>query len=153
MGRLRRRFGDHDAAYDVIHDVCERLLVAPPVHEVHSPQAFLQRVSVDLAIDRHRVDAGRERLIESAGEDLLDAAPARTPEQATAHGQMLASISLVIDGLPPRCRDVFILHKLHEVPQEEIAARLGISRNMVARHVMRAMQDLRRLLDHDGRVP
>lgn len=137
----------------MIHDVCERLLVAPPMQEVQSPQAFLQRVSVDLAIDRHRVDAGRARLIESADQELLGAAPVHTPEQATAHGQMLASVSAVVDRLPPRCRDVFILHKLHDVPQEEIAARLGISRNMVARHVMRAMQDLRRLLDNDGGVP
>mgnify|MGYP001764775612 CR=1 FL=1 len=120
---------------------------------MHSPQAFLQRVSVDLAIDRHRVESGRARLIEHAGEAVLAAAATHTPEQATAHAQMLASISAVIDGLPPRCRDVFILHKLHEVPQEDIAERLGISRNMVARHVMRAMQDLRRLMDNDGQVP
>lgn len=54
VNHLRRRFGDPGFAREVVHDVCVRILADPPREEVHTPQAFLRRVSVDLAIDRHR---------------------------------------------------------------------------------------------------
>ncbi|WP_227591658.1 sigma-70 region 4 domain-containing protein [Klebsiella aerogenes] len=34
---------------------------------------------------------------------------------------------------------MFILHRLHRMPPDEIAARLRISRNMVDRHLRRAL--------------
>lgn len=143
---LRRRFGDQGFAREVVHDVCVRILAEPPQEVVHTPQAFLRRLSVDLAIDRHRVEVGRRAWVESVA-DLPEAeAPGASPEAQHAVQQALAALTRAIENLPPRCRDVFILHKLHDVPQEEIAIRLGISRNMVAQHIMRAMHGIRPVL-------
>ena len=73
-------------------------------------------------------------------------APGASPEAQYAFHQALTTLTRTIEDLPPRCRDVFILHQLHDIPQAEIAERLGISRNMVAQHMMRAMQGIRPVL-------
>lgn len=146
VSHLRRRFGDPGFAREVVHDVCVRILAEPPREAVHTPQAFLRRLSIDLAIDRHRIETGRRAWVESVGELPEVEAPDASPEAHHAFQQALAALTHAIENLPPRCRDVFILHKLHDVPQEEIAVRLGISRNMVAQHIMRAMQGIRPVL-------
>jgi RNA polymerase sigma factor (sigma-70 family) len=146
VNHLRRRFGDPGFAREVVHDVCVRILTEPPREAVHTPQAFLRRLSVDLAIDRHRVDTGRRAWVESMADAPEAEAPGSSPEAQYAFQQTLTALIRTIENLPPRCRDVFILHQLHDVPQAEIAERLGISRNMVAQHMMRAMRSIRPVL-------
>lgn len=146
VDHLRRRFGDRGFAREVVHDVCVRILAEPPREAVRVPQAFLRRLSVDLAIDRHRVEAGRRAWVENVAELPEVEAPGAAPEAQYAFRQTLAALSNAIESLPPRCRDVFILHQLHDIPQAEIAERLGISRNMVAQHMMRAMRSVRPVL-------
>lgn len=146
VNHLRRRFGDPGFAREVVHDVCVRILAEPPREAVHTPQAFLRRLSVDLAIDRHRVEAGRRAWVESMAVVPEVASPSASPEAHYAYQQTLTALLRAIEALPPRCRDVFILHQLHDIPQAEIAERLGISRNMVAQHMMRAMRGIRPVL-------
>ena len=146
VNHLRRRFGDPGFAREVVHDVCVRILAEPPREAVHTPHAFLRRLSVDLAIDRHRIDTGRRAWVESMAFVPETEAPGASPEAQYAFQQTLAALIRTIDSLPPRCRDVFILHQLHDIPQAEIAKRLGISRNMVAQHMMRAMRGIRPVL-------
>lgn len=146
VDRLRRRFGDRGFAREVVHDVCVRLLAEPPQEAVHAPHAFLRKVSIELAIDRCRVETGRRAWVDSVAELPETTASGANPEGQLAFRQTLDALCRTIDDLPPRCREVFILHKLHDIPQTEIAERLGISRNMVTQHVARAMQAIGPLL-------
>jgi RNA polymerase sigma-70 factor (ECF subfamily) len=57
--------------------------------------------------------------------------------------QQLAALQIIIDSLPKKCREVFWLYGVEGHTQPEIASRLGISLNMVERHVMRALVSLR----------
>ncbi len=61
--------------------------------------------------------------------------------------QRLEQVQAVLNCLPARCGEVFWLFRIEGLRQGEIASRLGISVNMVERHVMRAMVDLRALRD------
>lgn len=51
---VKRRFGDHYFAQDVVHDVCIELMERPPKNAVHTPMAFLRKLSRNRAIDRYR---------------------------------------------------------------------------------------------------
>jgi len=51
-------------------------------------------------------------------------------------------IQQILEQLPTRCRQVFWMYRVEGYTQTEIAAALGISKNMVERHVMRAIVDL-----------
>lgn len=60
-------------------------------------------------------------------------------------------LTSAVDGLPPRARQVFLLHKVDELSHAEIAARLGISKNTVIVHMGRALAHCRRVMaQHRG---
>lgn len=57
-----------------------------------------------------------------------------------------ADISSAINSLPPKCRDVFSLSYLQNVPSKEISLRLGISVRTVDNHIYAALKLLREKL-------
>lgn len=157
VDHVRRRFVSRSFARDVVHDLCLQLLERPARTTAVQPLAFLRRASVYRAIDRQRADAAHANTVVSM-EEVPDL---RSHDVDGAHHvhlmQQVERLRVAIEQLPPRCRQVFLLHRLHDMPQEEIAHALGISRNMVAQHVMRAMKSLRPVLDspestHEPRV-
>lgn len=57
-----------------------------------------------------------------------------------------SDINLAINSLPLRCREVFSLSYLHEMPSKEISRQLGISRSTVENHIYSALKLLREKL-------
>ncbi|WP_187395015.1 RNA polymerase sigma factor [Pigmentiphaga aceris] len=153
VDHVRRRFGDRHLARDVVQDVCVRLIETPPRKPIREPLAFLRHVSTHLAIDRCRVaDYRVDRTALMAAGPHASETPA-TPDETAIAEQARAALLAAIQALPERCREVFILHALYEVPQTEIAKRLGISRTMVARHLARADEALQPLLSRSNSRP
>ncbi|ATI29295.1 MULTISPECIES: RNA polymerase sigma factor [Ralstonia solanacearum species complex] len=142
INHVRHRFGDQAFACDVVQDVCVQLLHRPPAEPVCTPLAFLRHLSIHRAIDRWRSDETRAAYAELAGQAASDTDDV-DGERIVASRQTVHQVEQVIDGLPARCREVFILHKLHDLSQDEVAVRLSISRNMVAKHLARAMLAMR----------
>lgn len=56
-----------------------------------------------------------------------------------------------MEQLPPRPREVLFLHRFEGLSYAEISARLGISRNTVMVHMVKALGLLRRQLHDPGR--
>jgi RNA polymerase sigma-70 factor, ECF subfamily len=48
----------------------------------------------------------------------------------------------VIDNLPPRCREIFLLSRVEELSHKEIADELDISVNTVKSHIMNALKSI-----------
>lgn len=142
VDHVRRRFGGKGFANDVVHDVCVDLMANPPKDAIVTPLAFLRAASTHRAIDLARAI------------DRLQTWQTSTPEtpdtridiaDGLAHlefMELLNRLERTIAALPERCRLVFLLHGLHELPQAEVASHMGISRSMVAKHMSRAMQEI-----------
>ena len=127
---------------DVVHEVCADLLDRPEPAGVRQPLAFLHRVVRNRAIDRRRSDAARHRLTDM----LADAAYPDSHEDAAAYlcgMQATEALAAVILALPDRPRQVFILHRLYDMPQSAIAGELGLSLNAVAKHYAHAIRRIR----------
>ncbi len=139
---IRRRFHGSQFARDVVHDVCLQLLEKPPQQVVKLPFAFLRRTSFNRAIDRRRADITRDAYFEPTADvpdwyvHGFDGAAALDFEQ------QLEALLAIIDELPARARQVFLLHRIHDMPQREIATELGVSVNMVTQHFARAMRSI-----------
>lgn len=146
---LVRRLGSASSAADVAQDMFLRLRQLPEGTRPRSPRAYLFRVADNLAIDRLRAEASRARyLVADDGVDRPDAAPG--PERVLDARQRLRALERAVAELPPRCREVFLLHKIDGLGHAEIARRLGISRSMVEKHVMRALAHCRDRLADPG---
>jgi RNA polymerase sigma-70 factor (ECF subfamily) len=142
VGYVRQRFRLGEGSRDVVHDAYLMLAQRPPRSDVRNPAGLLRRVLHHLAIDTlRRADARRAHEV-SCEPALLPPAPCPQPgpEQIAQGRQELLRLVAAIDGLPPRCREVFILHKIHGLPQAEVARLLQVSLQNVEKHLRRGMQ-------------
>jgi RNA polymerase sigma-70 factor (ECF subfamily) len=149
---LTARTGDLAEAEDILQEVWVRAGAQPPASIEHW-RAYLFRTANNLVIDRLRARRRREarerRWSEdmhgpiSGTEEVIDSAdPVDLAIEAREEARRLAS---AIDGLPEGARRVFELHKIDGLSHAEVAAKLGISRSGVEKHMAVAMKHLRRL--------
>lgn len=143
--RLRRRVGCGEEASDLVHEAFARLLLAAAVQRLREPEAFLGRIVRNLLIDRSRRLAGKAAHlpIENAAELSVRADQADAIELE----QMRDRYRQVVASMPPRTREVFLLHRVDELGYKEIAARLGISVRTVEWHIAEAITRISKGLD------
>ncbi|HEY4972522.1 MAG TPA: RNA polymerase sigma factor [Steroidobacteraceae bacterium] len=111
-------------------------------------RAFLFKTAANLAVDRLRQRGRRTHIAEMGDVDF--AVFELTPERHVAGQQAMAVFRAALQELPPKCRQAFLLHRVQELPVDEIAARMNIGACMVRRYVSRALEYLRRRLDAAG---
>lgn len=135
---LVRMLGTRENAEDVAQETWIRASRAD-VPTISNPRAYLFRIAQNLARDRLRQERVRSGYM--AGEPLPDDVTDETPdiERVLVGRETLRVLTKAVDELPPRCREVFILRRFKDLGQDEIASRLGISRNMVEKHLRHAL--------------
>lgn len=60
-----------------------------------------------------------------------------------AQKEFLQDISSIVNQLPPKCREVYLLSRGQQLSHKEIAERLSISPGTVRNHLTRALRQLR----------
>lgn len=141
-GRLRRffqrRFRCREEAADATQETFLRMLSLGSAASIDNPQAYLFRVARSVAYASAARRAADDLLFDrDADADLACDRP--DAERAVDARQRLRAFAETIAALPPRCREAFVLSRFEGLANGEIAVRLGISRNMVEKHVMRAL--------------
>lgn len=137
-----RMVRDPHAAADVVQESYARVLaVRNSGQAMPEPRALLYQTARRLIIDRHRRQAVREHDdIDALADDAQAAAPSHLePESLYAHEQHARAIVATIEALPPRCREAFVLNRFEGLSHQEVADHMGISKNMVAQHIIRAV--------------
>ncbi len=81
------------------------------------------------------------------GNDYADS-DIRTPDQELMDKEMETAVHNAIDKLPPRCRQIYVMHRYDELKYTEIAEILSISINTVKTQMKRAMQSLHKNLKY-----
>lgn len=67
---------------------------------------------------------------------IADAKPLQ--DEVLIARKRLESVRAAIDALPPRTREVFLMHRLEGAKYREIAIALGMSQSAVEKHIARA---------------
>jgi RNA polymerase sigma-70 factor (ECF subfamily) len=141
----RRRLGGGHVADDLVQEACLRFTSAPRP-TITKPRAFLHRILANLVVDHQRRQA-RQPVV---ADDFEAVDPAASAEDALIWRERLALLSRAVEELPPRCRECFVMRRFDDLSQDEIAQRMGISRNMVEKHLRTAaLHCARRLREHD----
>jgi RNA polymerase sigma factor (sigma-70 family) len=143
-----RRVRDTAEAEDLTQQAFLRLMNAVQRNEVENVESFLFTIAGNLVRDHHRrserrsvdttvsVDAG---LIETLTAEMVED---RSPERVLIGRQSVADVLQALDELGERTRDIFILFRLENMKQRDIAALYGISQSTVEKHVARAVLHL-----------
>lgn len=146
MNFLTHQLRDRDTAADLAQESCVRVLAAQDAgRPVLDLRALLYRVARNLVIDHHRRSQHRRHEdLDTLEESGPPSAPGHLePEQRLWQRQQARALMQAIESLPPRCREAFVLNRFEHLSHAEVAERMGISRNMVAQPVARALLDCR----------
>lgn len=139
---LTRRLDSAQIAADLTQETFARLMKASPAEEIDNPRAYLFRIASNLAADHFRSEGFSARVDEPAEWDRLpDDAPG--PERTVLAREEVRRLEQAVDKLPPRQREILLMHKFQGLTYTEIASRLGISKNTVMVHMMRALAHCR----------
>lgn len=134
---LSRKLRDRHLAEEITQETFSRALSS--TQQISSHRALLYHIAKNLLVDRYRDQQHRLSAEEMSDTDTLLAPGSQQPESLIENQQYIASIIATIEALPPRCREAFILHRFDGLSQNEVATRMGISTNMVEKHIIRAM--------------
>ena len=140
---VARRVGDAGLAADITQEAYSRIANLREGAAPDNPKAYLFGIASNLVVDHFRDTSGRSEV--SVSPDALHAVADRAPLQDAVllSREELSVLRAAIDALPPRCREVFLLHKFEQMSYAEIGERLGISRNTVMVHMTRALAHCR----------
>lgn len=140
---LRRRGQTREDTEDLVQEAFLRLHVfLKDGQEVRTPEAFLVRTALNLAVDarRRNLRDRRDQLVPETVEELplIDLSP--SPEEVFSAEQRLIRMRRVLDTkVSVRTREVFFLHRLEGFTHEEIAGRMQMSVRTVEKHIARAV--------------
>lgn len=137
-------------ADDVIQEAYAQIAALASTGHIRAPRAYLFQVARSILL-RHLRRAKVVRFDEL--DDLQFEAEihdAPSPEQQAISREEFRLVARAIEGLPPKCREAFVLWKLHDLSQREVASRMGVSLGTVEKHLAKG---LRAVMAAYGRHP
>ena len=141
---LRRRRVAGLEPDDIVQETYAVLAGLPSVAHIQSPRAYAFQTAQSIIL-RHLRRARVVRIDAIGDATQLDMAlDDPSPERQTASRQDLKLALAIINEMPPKRREAFMLRKLEGLSQREIARRMGISESTVEKHIGHA---LHRLMD------
>ncbi|THF62046.1 sigma-70 family RNA polymerase sigma factor [Pseudothauera rhizosphaerae] len=126
---LRKKLGNAADAANLAHDTFVRLLGKQHDLEIREPRAYLTRIVGGLLNDHWRRQALEQAWLETLAAQPVPLAP--SPEERCLIIETLEEIARLLDGLPPRTRDIFLLSQLDGLTYPQIATQLGLTLNIV----------------------
>jgi RNA polymerase sigma-70 factor (ECF subfamily) len=136
---IRRGRSVHDAD-DLVQEAWVRLACYEREQPVSKPEAFLMRTALNLSVDVHRmhVSHGEEVVLEEVV--LVDGAPGA--EAVVLGRERIARLSVCLNRLNEKTRDIFWAHKGDGMTYQEIADQYGLSISTVEKHIAKATLQL-----------
>jgi len=143
----------HNAGFDVddvVQESYATLAQRERLDDILNPRAYLFQVARSLVAR----SIARARIVPIlAVEDLGPvefADDASTPEQSAIEHDELRRLAGVIAAMPPQTREAFVLRRVHDLPQREIAARMRLSESTVEKHIARGIRWLGMWVESGG---
>ncbi len=138
----------HDA--DLAHDVVQETFLRVWNHR-SSLQPRLPLLGLLFRISRNLVlDFAKHKAVERTHEAEIPPSlrPSEDDPSEALQARMLEEklAEVVRTKLPPKCREVFLLSRVEEMPNAEISSQLGISVKTVENQITRGLRILRRHL-------
>ena len=138
--RLRRMVVEGEEIDDIVQEAYLNIARLKSVKHIRDGRGYLfttARMVMLQRIRRNRI-VRFDRLTEAHTLALEDDDPG--PERRVAARRELARVRRLIEGLPPRCREIFELRRVQGVSQREIAERLDVPEHTVEQQAVRGLK-------------
>ncbi|MDS1139420.1 sigma-70 family RNA polymerase sigma factor [Pusillimonas sp. SM2304] len=148
IGAWAQRTASRQDAEDAVQDTALAMLEADST-AIRDEGNYFRRAVFNRSISIHRAESLRK----TQGLDELpdDMHPVEASAQTMYEADQLARIVLqALAELPDACQIAFRLRQVESLSNGEIAQRMGVSRNMVERYMMRTTRHLQDKLQENG---
>jgi RNA polymerase sigma factor (sigma-70 family) len=143
-----RRQGIVDDAEDLVQEVFIRLAQSYARMRWDNPDGYVFTIASNILTDYRRKGssrgAGRH---DELSNDL--ASSGESPERSLLNRDRIQQVVSTLKSLHPNCYHSFILHRFENMPQAEIATRLGLSVSTIEKHIMTALNHLNKTLGEE----
>jgi RNA polymerase sigma factor (sigma-70 family) len=145
--RFVRNAGD---AEDIVQDAFARGWPALAAGTIDSPRAFLLRTARNLALNHIRNARFRNSDTSRASIDDAFRRPVASAEDQFIASEEEAGCQRLLDELPTRCRQAFVLRVVEELSYKEMSEHMNLSVSTIEKHIGKGKQICRSRLT-DGR--
>jgi RNA polymerase sigma factor (sigma-70 family) len=143
---IARRVGSQALAADIAQEIFLRIsAIKVPLGSRADAERYFLRIAMNASLDHVKVETRRNAILDASGTLFSHAPP--TPEAECLARDDVRLVEAALRELPPKCRDVLVLSRVEGLSHEEIAERLGVSRSLVEKYVVRAILHCRRRLN------
>lgn len=138
---LRQRLSVSADADDVAQETWIRLMRYDGTSGIASPKSMLYTVAAHAACDQERMSRARRSNLHLSLDDEDFDIPSRAPsvERIVESAEAYRNVCSQIERLPPKCRQVFLLSRMHGMTYPQIAEHCNISVKMVEKHISHAL--------------
>ncbi len=151
---LARYFSDRRDIEDVAQEAYLRAYVAEQQKDIEQPKAYLFRIARNLALTK--LTKKSEKItdyLEESGASVVIECGAAADSEVEAE-EALGLYCEAVAALPEKCRQVFLLRKVHGLAHKEIAQRMSLSVSSVEKYLLRGILECKAFVqEHEGRVP
>jgi RNA polymerase sigma factor (sigma-70 family) len=144
-----RRGVPAEAAEDCAQEVFVRLARIDQA-SVDKPEAYLFTIASSVLVDRSRAARTRQEGKHGPIDELIPGHDA-SPVQALEGKQALLRLAAILDELPERTREIFLLNRLEGLSYTQLAARFDMSVKSIEKQMSKALAHLRRRYESDER--
>jgi RNA polymerase sigma-70 factor (ECF subfamily) len=148
----RRNLGGLDVD-DIIQETYTRLVAAESVAHIVDAKNYAFQIAGSVVIDHLR----RMKVVSISSVPDLDCfdvvSDDPSPERQVIGRDELERLASMIARLPGKVRDVFVLRRVHDLSQREVAQRLGIAESTVEKHMSRGFLLMLAWFQHGGIAP
>ncbi len=144
---LSKKVRNDEDANDLAQEAFLRMHKFQQSRHLDNARAFLFKTANNLVVDQlrrarvHDKYLSFEMLPEQSDEDNDKFAP--SAERTVSAEQELDQIYQVVDQMPDKVRQAFLMHRGKDLSYAEIAAELGVSTSMVEKYIIQALKILR----------
>jgi RNA polymerase sigma-70 factor (ECF subfamily) len=106
---------------------------------IDHPRGFLFKIARNLAYDHIKHRKVTQNYEQTEDPTLLPHSESPSTEKLASIDERLAAIAQILDELPPRTREIFVLNRVYGMTYVETAKELGISDSAVEKHMAKAL--------------
>lgn len=140
LRHFTRTAGDTDTAADVVQEAYARVLsLQDRGTEVFQPRALLYQTGRNILINLVRRQVAEKRMLDTLA--LMSATSSPSAERQVSARQQLDQLVQLLENMPRKRRNAFILVRIHGLSYLEAGAHMDISVKAVERHMTRALMD------------
>ena len=136
-------------ADDFLQELYGRLLSYHQPIRSKSLSAFVYTVALNLVRDRSRRQHSHQ-VADTISIDEADDMPldTRDPRRIVDGIEKLQQVEHALNEMRTECRKAFYLHRMQGLSHKQIAVNMGVSVSMVEKHIMRAANKLRSVMNN-----